>query len=245
MISRSIEKDTGLGAFEIAFPAPKIDLGRMLRAHGYKQPESAPKKVMAEALKARAQAMRLARPQSFHRMLQVENLRRGKLALENGVTFTCPAFDQHLRGCSQVCVFIATLGDALDKGIDASFSEDDFQPLQALFLGTCGWLMIEAVTRDLMRHLKSEQAKSRKGLTLRMGPGYRYRIPGASEKVSWDMAEQKTLHSIFLGSGLPVKITEGLSMKPTMSRSGLAGIRDFDNQRPFLGAMVKTQKEEK
>lgn len=230
MSSALIEKTLGGGTGTVDFDAPRIDLVRMLRAHGYRQADKAPKKVINEAREARARAMDLARPQSFYRILQVRNLHEGTLVLENGSTFNCPAFDQHLKGCAQVCVFVATLGAALDDGINKSFSEDDFQPLQAVFLGTFGWLMIEAVTRSLMQHLKCEQAKNRQGLTLRMGPGYRYRMPGASEKVSWDLTEQKTLHNLFAGTGLPVEITEGLSMKPTMSRSGLAGIRHLNSQ---------------
>ncbi|WP_424979291.1 hypothetical protein [Leisingera sp. S232] len=212
--------------------APRVDLARMLRAHGYRQPDRIPKKVMAEAERARANAETYAEPQSFFRIVKIESLSGGKLALKDGPTLTCAAFDHCLNGCTEVCIFVTTLGDKLDGRIKACMGEADFQPLEALFLGTFGWLMIEAVTREMMRDFKRDMAAHGQSLTLRMGPGYSYRQPGRSERAVWDLTEQAALLSIFDDVDLPIKLTPGFSMKPTMTRSGLAGLKFNSADRP-------------
>ena len=204
---------------------PRVDLARMLRAHGYRQPDRTHKKVMAEAERARANTETYAEPQSFFRIVEIESLSGGKLVLKDGPTLTCAAFDRYLNGCTEVCIFVTTLGDRLDDEIKACMEAADFQPLESLFLGTFGWLMIEAVTRELMRDLKRDMAAHGQSLTLRMGPGYSYRQPGTPERTVWDLTEQAALLSVFDGVDLPIKLTPGFSMQPTMTRSGLAGLR--------------------
>lgn len=213
------------GIYSVETPPPRVDIGRMLKTHGYRAPEKAPAKVVEEASRACRHAEIYARPQSFFRILTIESLTEGKLALLNGPGLTCAAFDQHLAGCSQVCIFITTLGPTLDEKIQDCIQDQDFQPLEALFLGTFGWLMIEAVTRDLMRMLKTRCAGEAQSLTLRMGPGYSYRVPDTSERARWDLTDQAAVFDTFEGIELPVELTAGYSMKPTMTRSGLAGLK--------------------
>ncbi|MEM6656616.1 MAG: hypothetical protein AAF625_00870 [Pseudomonadota bacterium] len=187
---------------------------------------------MAEAERARANTETYADPQSFFRIVKIESLSGEKLALKDGPTLTCAAFDRYLNGCTDVCIFVTTLGDRLDGKIKTCMEEADFQPVEALFLGTFGWLMIEAVTRELMRDLKRDMTAHDQSLTLRMGPGYSYRQPGRPERATWDLTDQAALLSVFDGIDLPIKLTPGFSMRPTMTRSGLAGLRHANTDTP-------------
>ena len=204
---------------------PQLDLDRMLRAHGYRQPDKAPTKVIAEAKRALSETEGCAHPQSFFRILPIDSLSGGRLALRDGPTLNCPAFSHYLKDCTEVCVFVTTLGNILDERIKSCMEETDFQPVEALFLGTFGWLMIEAVTRELIRDLKKDLSTNGQSLTLRMGPGYSYRRPDMSERVLWDLTDQAALLGAFKGIDLPVELTPGFSMKPSMTRSGIAGIK--------------------
>jgi hypothetical protein len=221
-------QDRQIYGFDVS--APRIKLSRMLRTHGYKDLDTVPKKVLEEAARARKNAEIHARPKSFYRILTIDTLADGKLALRKGPELTCAAFDHHLKDCSQVCLFVTTLGPVLDEKIKECMDDVSFQPLEALFLGTYGWLMIEATTRNLMQKLKASMAEKGQTLTFRLGPGYSYRLPGVLERSRWELTDQAALLNAFESINLPVSLTEGFSMRPAMTRSGLAGLKYLTNK---------------
>ena len=164
----------------------------------------------------------MASPKFFIRTVKVSHLNGGRLVLSDGTIFSCLAFDHYLENCGSVCVFVATLGGDIDLCIQKSFG-DNFQPLQALCLGTAGWLMIEATTRSILTYLQSDFSRQGKRITMRLGPGYNYPQYGGG-RTSWDLSEQLQLFNLFKGVPIPISLTEGFSMQPTMSRSGLVGL---------------------
>jgi len=209
--------------FQMNCAAPEVDLNRVLKTYGYKDPAKVPAKVRLGAIEAIEIARGLAIPQSYMTVAAIRSLEKGMIVLEDNTIFTCPAFDRNLAGCDAVCIFVTTLGDKIDKRIQQCFG-DDFQPLHALCIGTSGWLMIESVTRLFMIHLKEHFSHQDKTLTMRMGPGYSY-PHGKGKRVSWDLSEQHQLFSLFADIDLPITLTKGFSMQPSMSRSGMAGLR--------------------
>ncbi|MGI9464588.1 MAG: hypothetical protein ACR2OM_11640, partial [Aestuariivirgaceae bacterium] len=101
---------------------------------------------------------------------------------------------------------------------------DTFEPLDALFLETAGWLTIETATKQLAKHIKGEFSAAGWRMSLRMGPGYQYRHPDGHERVSWDLTEQQQLFAMFGDDPLPVELMSSCAMKPKMSRSGVFGM---------------------
>lgn len=168
-------------------------------------------------------AIRLARPDARYVVVPIKSLRNGDLELENQIRFHCPAFDKLLDGCDMLLAFVITIGPALDDTV-VSLVHDTFEPLDALFLETAGWLTIEAATKQLASHLKGEFSADGWRFSVRMGPGYEYRDPNSERRVSWDLTEQQQLFKLFAGNPLPIELMSSSAMQPKMSRSGVFGL---------------------
>ena len=202
---------------------PEIGAARLLRIHKYNDPSKVRPIIVAAAEKALVEAAALARPTASCVVSQIETLEDGELRLAGGVGFSCPAFNEHLAGCERLLAFVMTLGPQLDEKV-MSLVEDVFEPLDALFLETAGWLTIEAATRKLVAELRKDLACRGWAMSLRMGPGYEYRLSNGGGRVRWDLTQQADLFELFNGHELPVELMASCAMKPKMSRSGVFGL---------------------
>ncbi len=202
---------------------PPIDAARILRVHKYTDPSKVRPVIRDAAEKAVGEAARLSSPRAHYVLKPIKSLKYDRLTLDGGIAFTCAAFDRHLTGAQHLLAFVMTIGPELDATV-MSLVEDVFEPLDALFLETAGWLTIEAATRQLARHLKEEFGAQGWALSLRMGPGYDYRTQNGGGRVRWDLWQQRELFQMFEGTDLPVKLMESCAMLPKMSRSGIFGL---------------------
>ncbi len=202
---------------------PAVDAVRILRVHGYSDPEKVRPQIREAAAKASGEAARLAAPDARYVSAQILSLERGVLRLSGDCTLECAAFEQHLTGGRHLLAFVMTLGPALDETV-MSLVEDVFEPLDALFLETAGWLTIEAATRQFAREIKQRLDPLGWRLSLRMGPGYEYRTQNGAGRVRWDLWQQRELFRMFGEEPLPVLLMESCAMKPKMSRSGVFGL---------------------
>ena len=144
----------------------------------------------------------------------------GILTLENGVTFRNEAFHRHLEGAREVVVTIATMGRALDDEVIGMM--DRFEPLEALFLETCGWLGVEQTAKQFGDFLRGLVHPNGLRVCCRMAPGYSYRI--GEREVRWPLEDQRQVFDAFSGIDLPVRLLESCAMLPKMSRSGIYGL---------------------
>jgi hypothetical protein len=197
-----------------------IDPVKMLRIHGYKDPEKVRpiiRKVAGEISKA---SEALMTPVAHACRLEVESYGEQRLALDNGTVFDDVAFEHVLDGARTVVIVVLTVGKALDDAVIAAM--DKFEPLEALFLETAGWLGIEWATKafvlDLQKRVKSERVR----ITRRLGPGYQYKIGG--KHVHWPLEQQQKLFGVFGDVELPITLLESCAMMPKMSRSGIYGL---------------------
>lgn len=205
-------------------PPPPVDPVRILRVHKYTDPEKVRPVIRKAAAAAAEAAAGLAQPQGKFVSDGIISIRGSRLTLSSGIEFTCPVFEEHLAGCTGFLGFVLTLGPALDNTV-ISLIHDRFEPLDALFLETAGWLTIEAASKHLAQHLKAHYGAQGWQLSLRMGPGYDYRAPDGEGRVQWDLRQQRELFALFAGEALPVELMESCAMKPKMSRSGVFGMR--------------------
>jgi hypothetical protein len=121
-----------------------------------------------------------------------------------------------------VVVVVITLGKRLDDEVIGCMDGEDFEPLEALFLETAGWLGIELTTRAFVTFLGGLAENEGFRVTRRMGPGYSYKVDG--DPVMWSLEDQRQLFEVFDGVQLPVRLLESCAMMPKMSRSGLYGL---------------------
>ena len=122
-------------------------------------------------------------------------------------------FDEKLKGCTDVVIFLLTLGEKLDKM--SSQLQKNEELLEAVFLETAGWLGIERATRSFVTHLRESAKTEACKITRRFAPGYG----------QWNLSEQQSIFQVFSGWDLNIELIEGSYMYPRMSRSGMYGVR--------------------
>jgi len=208
---------------EWSCPPPVVDASRLLRVHKYTDPSKVRPVIVDAAKHAAVEALSLSAPTARYVILEIKSLKNGVLTLAGDHKFNCLAFDQHLENCQYLVTFVMTLGGRLDAKT-MSLVEDVFEPLDALFLETAGWLTIEAATRKLAAKLRADAALDGWTTSLRMGPGYEYKLHDSGERVRWDLIQQQVLFELFGEASLPVELLSSCAMFPKMSRSGVYGL---------------------
>ena len=166
-----------VGVFEPGQPV--IDPIKMLRIHGYKDMDKVRPIIRKTADQIAERAAGVMSPIVHYRRLIVESCRGGALRLADGATFSNHAFDRYLGDAGEVAVVVITVGKGLDDEVIGCM--DEFEPLEALFLETAGWLGIEWTTRQFVAHLGGVVEPEGLRLTRRMGPGYSYKVDGDPE----------------------------------------------------------------
>jgi hypothetical protein len=213
--------DTG-DSWSFAAGPVVIDPVKMLRIHGYRDLAKVRPVIRKAADEVAERATELMRPQGLARRVDVASYDEQRLTLVNGKTFEDVAFEHVLDGARTVVAVVLTVGRALDEAVIASMENGRFEPLEALFLETAGWLGIEWTTRAFVTDLQRRVAGEGVRVTRRLGPGYQYKIGG--KHVHWPLEQQRQLFSVFDGLDVPVTLMESCAMLPKMSRSGLYGL---------------------
>ena len=145
------------------------------------------------------------------------------LTLVEGTRLRCEAFSRLLNGATEIVAFVITLGRRFDEAVCELI--DAFEPLEALFLESAGWLLIERLSTQFGGYLRRELAADGLSLGLRMGPGYSYSVHRSDgARVEWPLEQQKELFALFGNVDLPVELMQSAAMKPKMSRSGLFAV---------------------
>lgn len=200
----------------------RVDPIKMLRIHGYRDIAKVRPVIRKAAEDIAKRAGELMRPQAFARRIDVAKYEEQRLTLVDGTQFDDVAFEHVLDGARTVVAVVLTVGRALDEAVIASMDDGVFEPLEALFLETAGWLGIEWTTRAFVTDLQRRVAGEGVRVTRRLGPGYQYKIGG--KQVYWPLEQQHRLFSVFGDEELPVTLMESCAMLPKMSRSGLYGL---------------------
>jgi cobalamin-dependent methionine synthase I len=159
-------------------------------------------------------------PRALYRQLAAVDAGSDRLTFEDGITLQSAAFGRYVAGATAFILFVVTMGEALDERVSAAIAEEDV--LHALLLETAGWLAVESATRSLVMHLKAEAVPADHRLSLRMGPGYSYKIEG--QAVSWPLEQQAELFRLLRPEALGMTLLESCAMLPKISRSGIYGI---------------------
>lgn len=191
--------------------------------HRYTKPEAVRPVIRETAELMARQAADLASPRASWRRVPIAANVGDGLTLADGTCFRCEAFHRLLHGANEIIVFVITLGPRFDESVCALI--EAFEPLEALFLESAGWLAIERLSTQFGGYLRRELAADGLLLGLRMGPGYSYsahRPDGA--RVMWPLEQQKELFALFGNAPLPVELMQSAVMKPKMSRSGMFAV---------------------
>lgn len=205
-------------------PCPPIDPLRIVRVHGYRDPAKVRPVIVRTAEAVAKQAADLIDVRGVWCRAPINELGHGTLKLAGDVTLSCEAFDRLLKDATEVVAFVLTLGSRFDKHVIGLI--DKFEPLEALFMESAGWLSIEKLTRVLAADIGRQIAGEGLRLGTRIGPGYSYRVDGedSDKRVMWPLEQQQDLFRLFETAELPVELMSSGVMKPKMSRSGLVAV---------------------
>ena len=202
----------------------KVDPKKMLRIHGYRDLEKVRPVIKKAADDIAIEAENLMAPQAHSRHIDVISYGDSSMELSDGTVFESVDFGNVLDNAPAVVLVILTVGRALDEAVLAAM--DKFEPLDALFLETAGWLGIEAATKSFVNDLKQRARADGRRVTRRLGPGYSYKIEG--RQMSWPLEQQRRLFGVFGDVELPITLLESCAMLPKMSRSGMYGLKPFN-----------------
>ena len=185
----------------------------MLRIQGYSQLNQVHPHINEAVQRMARRAEGLFEPGIWYRLLKLDHMEGNKLTLESGTVLQCDEFAHALIDCTAVVIFILTMGKPFDKEVQALSSDGNV--FDRLFFETAGWLGVEEATRLFVTRLRAWAKEHGHGLTRRFAPGYG----------TWPLTEQQSLFSEFQEIALPVRLLESCAMVPTMSRSGMYGMR--------------------
>ncbi len=204
-----------------------IDLGadRILRVHGYADVSRirprARRPIVQAVTEMTALAKSLIQPAVHSNRFDIAQLDAGQLRLSNGIELASPAFDRFLAHASGVVLFVLTAGPAIDDELQRLNAAGDL--LRQLFLDTAGWMIVEAITKQMVIQLRARVTADGLRLSRRMGPGYSYPL-GDGGYTTWPLEDQRPLFAAFNDPDLPIQLLDSCAMQPRMSRSGLLGL---------------------
>lgn len=185
----------------------------MLRINGYSQPDSVHPQVHEAVRRMAKRAEALFQPGIWYRLLRVKDIEANRITLETGTALQCNDVASTMIDCVAVVVFILTMGEQFDD--EAQTLSSNRKVLDLLFFETAGWLGVEEATKTFVARLRTWAEERGYALTRRFAPGYD----------AWPLAGQQSLFSLFQGIPLSVRLLESCAMVPTMSRSGMYGLR--------------------
>ena len=170
-----------------------IDPVKILRIHGYEDVSAVRPIIQRTAEKIAVRAAKIMTPVAIFRRIGVVHANSEVLTLENGLSFEGHAFSNYFADAKDVIVVIITVGKLLDDEVIGCM--DVFEPLEALFLGTAGWLEIEPTTRSFKNILMSMcllKSSSPRGV---WGPGIVIKLMVKPKCGPWRISE---IFSVFL-----------------------------------------------
>lgn len=145
--------------------------------------------------------------------------RENQLVLGHGsCIFTSPSLVKAIGGSKKVGLFIATIGNALEKKAENCSNPDN------IILEAIGSAATEACAEYLHRQIIEPLIKeSGHQKTARLSPGW----GSHKNKRNWDIAEQKIIFSILKPAAkrLNVELTANYLMIPRKSVSAIVGIK--------------------
>ncbi len=118
----------------------------------------------------------------------------------------------HLRGATELAIFVATIGDEFDDWIGDLSEETD--QLTVFIVDTIGSELAEAAGDWLEKTLAKNFSSAQKKISNRLSPGY----------CNWDVSDQHKLFSLLPENFCGIKLNKSAMMIPRKSISGIIGI---------------------
>jgi hypothetical protein len=120
--------------------------------------------------------------------------------------------NSYIKGSEKVCVFLVTIGTALEDEATRLMGSGD--SLKGYLLDRVGSFAVDNFADNFENDIRKKNAAKQKSVSSRFSPGY----------CEWPVDDQRKLSRIVGFSKAGVKLTKSLMMVPKKSISGLIGI---------------------
>ncbi len=200
-----------------------IDHKKVLRIHGYKDFLKVRPRILNAAIDAVKEVLLYSTPKVFYTRTRIIDNKQGLVELFSGVELYCPIFSERLINCDSLIILFLTLGEKVDEEILRLQGCED-RPLGSIFLETAARINVEVISREFQKFLVEKLSREGKRLTMRMGPGYQYKMGKSNDKISWDLMQQFALFDAFGQKKPNLLLLDSGAMLPKMSRSAIFGV---------------------
>jgi len=190
----------------------KIDRRRVLRGIGYSAGSKPSARVSYLTDEHIEKAYQLIEPAYSYIIRDVERVRRSCVFVEGSIMFESVVIARLLEQCQKVAVFLATIGNRLEKR--ALRLAEDGLVLQSAVLDAIGSVAADKVAEAVQDRIREMARADGLCVSQRFSPGY----------CDWSIREQKMLFRAMDGASMGVRLTRECLMVPRKSISGIIGI---------------------
>jgi hypothetical protein len=192
----------------------EIDKGRVCRNLGYENGHGPSPSISSLIDEEIDEAYSLIQPSCFYRIMDISRIRRPRVTLLNGTTFsiTSEVLSWVLYPCKKAVIFVASIGQGLEER--AKQVMDEGHLLKATLLDAIGSEATEKVACHLQERVRELANLDEAEITLRYSPGY----------CDWNITQQRVLFQAMDSASIGVELTEECLMVPRKSVSGIIGL---------------------
>jgi len=160
------------------------------------------------------------KPRVIWKILPIRSLESTSVILENGVCLQSRKMARALSGADRLVCFVATVGEAVDRMIEAAMAEGDIA--NSYVMDAMGSGAVEYTADTFQHDLVDNIAIGQYEAGLRFSPGY----------CDWPMAEQEKIFALLDCREIGVTLSETALMTPRKSVSAVFGLHDRTADRP-------------
>jgi hypothetical protein len=189
----------------------KVDRREICQDLGYEEGRN-PKSHISSLIDSQLEeSAALIQPQACYTIRPIKDVAGSTLSV-GGLMFTSRRISPTFSGCSLVAIFVASIGDRLEKKV-ARLMEKGLA-LEAFIMESIGSVAVEKAADWLENEIRGMATAKGNKAGWRYSPGY----------CDWDITEQKKLFSLLDGKSIGVHLTNTCLMIPRKSISGIIGI---------------------
>lgn len=143
------------------------------------------------------------------------------IQIGNSIFSTGKIITSAMRKADKIAIFTASVGKEFDAWCSKLKKDDD---ILGLFISDAvGSVLAESTVSYIIRHLEKEAKYAGLKITGNYSPGY----------CDWELPEQKKLFSFFPDNTTGITLTESCLMLPVKSVSGIIGIGENVEKKPY------------
>jgi hypothetical protein len=193
----------------------RISKSEVCRYLGYRRGRGLPAPVSKVIDEQIAEGYKLIDPTCSYIIKDIKCIEGPQVIIDDSLVFTSPTLAQILSQCSQVAIFLATIGNHLEARVSQLMSKGEM--LKAAVLDTVGSEAVEKVACYIEETIRKAASINGAGISLRYSPGY----------CDWDISDQRMIFQAMRPASPAVHLTEEFLMIPRKSISGIIGVARF------------------